>query len=98
MKRIIAIALTVLLLLSLTGCGFHRITVECRSFVDFCPKIALTGSTVTIDVVSVTDGYLEIYADGADDGKLITENEFQFTMPDRPVIIKGHMVATYDGA
>ena len=99
--RIWAIALAVLVALSLTGGmggTYHSITVECESFVTSCPPAARAGETVTVETIWVTDGYLDIYVVGAEDGEFITENEYQFTMPDNPVTVKGHMYADDFGA
>ena len=93
--RIWAIVLAVLVTLSLTGGmggTYYPITVECEGLVRSCPKAARAGETVTVETIWVTDGYLEFHVYGAADGKFITESEYQFTMPDGPVTVEGHMI------
>ena len=91
--RIIVVIVLIVLGIMRGGGTYHSISVDCPAFVESCPSWARAGDTVTVNTICVTDGYLDIYVVGADDGEFVTESEYQFTMPDNSVTIKGSMHA-----
>lgn len=89
MKRGLIVFLALLLVLSLSACsGFYRIEiVGGADLVTSCPKSAKAGETVTVRTRSVTDGWLEVYANGIE-AAAIQESVFEFVMPEQDVEVK----------
>lgn len=86
MKRVLIAFLVLLTVCSLSACsGSYRIKiVGGADLVTACPESAKAGETVTIRTRDVTDGWLEVYANGKE-AAAIQGNVFEFVMPKQDV-------------
>ena len=89
MRKRLAGLLALLLMLCLCACEktYSIKVVGGEDLVISCPKAARAGETVTVEAKSVTDGWLEMKASGAD-VETVQESVFRFTMPAQNVEIR----------
>jgi hypothetical protein len=88
-KRGLILFFALLLALSLCACG-NRYRINVLGGADLvisCPKTAKAGETVTIETKCVTDGWLEVFASGAE-VTAVQEDVFQFVMPRQDVDVR----------
>lgn len=97
MKRAFIIILVLIcIVFALTSVRFIRITGATDLIVS-CPGIAVTGSTVTVRTVTVTDGWIDVSCSGAD-MEVVQEDLFRFVMPRQNVRVRARFISDEFGA
>ncbi|MBQ6475844.1 MAG: hypothetical protein IJJ34_06520 [Clostridia bacterium] len=102
MLRIAALLLCLMLLAMSVLCGCakatYKITVDAahKFLVYSCPKRAVPGETVTVEVAVVEDGDIHVAVNGdADFGRFTKLGVYEFIMPEEDVTV--HVWATSNG-
>ena len=89
MKRFLIAFLAFLLIFCLSACGrpYRVKVVGGADLVISCPQSAKAGETITIKTKDVTDGWLEVYANGKET-EAVQESVFEFVMPKQDVEVR----------
>lgn len=89
MKKAIFILFLITFVFFFCACGntFKIKVVGGADLLISCPKSAAAGEPVTVETKTVTDGWVEVTASGAE-VKAVREDLFQFTMPKQDVDIR----------